>query len=58
MRVWCPWVHSMKMSSMERSHVRGWRFLGELSSIRFTRAAMNMLAYDGAMHVPMAVPCI
>ena len=37
------WVHSMNMSLMRRSHVRGWRLWGGLSGIWFSREAMNML---------------
>ena len=51
-----PWVHSMKMSSMKRIQVRGRRLCGEWRSICFSREAMKMLAYEGAMRVPMAVP--
>ena len=53
-----PWVHSIKMSSMKRSQVRGRRLCGGWRSICFSREAMKMLAYEGAMRVPMAVPWI
>ena len=42
----------MNMSSMKRSQVSGSRLGREWRSICFSRAAMKILAYEGAMRVP------
>ncbi len=52
---WCSvCVHTMKMSSMYRLYMRGlsFCFFRKGSSIE----CMNILAYAGAIFVPMAVP--
>ena len=50
------WVQIMKMSSMKRHQVCGW--CGACESASVSNLASNRLAYDGAMRVPMAVPCV
>ena len=50
------WVQIMKMSSMKRHQVCGW--YGARVSASVSNLARNRLAYDGAMRVPMAVPCV
>ena len=50
------WVQIMKMSLMKRHQVCGWcgaRVTASVSSL-----ARDRLACDGAMRVPMAVPCV
>ena len=54
-RSFSVWVHIMKMSSMKRHHVCGW--CGACMSASVSNLERNRLAYDGAMRVPMAVPC-
>ena len=51
-----PWPHIMKMSSMNLSHILG--FLGEVSISWISTYFMNIFAYEGAILVPIAVPCI
>ena len=48
-------VQIMKMSSMKRHQVCGW--CGACVSASVSNLARNRLTYDGAMRVPMAVPC-
>ena len=51
-----PWVHRMKISSMNRHQKSGFRvsFVRKFSS----RWPINRLAYAGAMRVPILVPDI
>ena len=49
-------VQIMKMSSMKRHQVCGW--CAACVSASVSNLARNRLAYDGAMRVPMAVPCV
>ena len=46
----------MKMSSTKRHQVCGW--YGACVSASVSNLARNRLAYDGAMRVPMVVPCV
>ena len=54
-RSFSVWVHIMKMSAMKCHHVCGW--CGACRSASVSNLARNGSAHDGAMHVPMAVPC-
>ena len=51
-----PWPHIIKMSSTNLSHIFG--FLGDVSVSWVCAYFMNMFAYEGAILVPIAVPCI
>ena len=57
-RLSSPSLQTTKMSSMYRFQIRGWRLFGLLSSSLFSRLAIKMFALDGAVRVPMAVPCV
>ena len=46
----------LKILSVTERHICGW--CGACVSASVSNLAMNRLAYDGAMHVPMAVPCV
>ncbi|GFS23257.1 hypothetical protein ElyMa_005128900 [Elysia marginata] len=50
-----PWIQMRKISSMYLSQIKG--LSGKVQSNPASMAPMKMLAYVGAMHVPMAVPC-
>lgn len=52
-----PWVHIRNISSMNLFHVRGVRLLGVDDRSDFSNEPMKILAYDGAIFVPIAVPC-
>ena len=53
-----PCVQIKNISSIYLFHRRGVRCCGAKESMESSSDPMNMLAYDGAIFVLMAVPCI
>ena len=51
-----PWPQIIKMSSINLIHKDG--FLGDVSISFVSTYFINMFAYEGAILVPIAVPCI
>ena len=52
-----PCVQIKNMSSINLFHRRGMRWLGEDESNACSSAPMNIFANEGAILVPIAVPC-
>ena len=53
-----PCTHTRKISSMNLFHSRGVRLFGADDNIDFSSEPMKILAYEGAIFVPIAVPCV
>ena len=51
-----PRPYIMMISSINLSHILG--FLGDVSTNWISMYFIKMLAYEGVILVPMAVPCI
>ena len=50
-------MHARKMSSINIFHINGVRWLGADNRSNCSNEPMKTLAYEGAILVPIAVPC-